>query len=85
MAVLTKCGYSDEDALCGGIEATKHLDAGFSALFWKDNSFSNKVAVFTSTLEATKMLIDRNLISAITREKVKETLKQNESTKTSDK
>ena len=81
MAVLTKCGYSDEDALCGSIEATRHLDTGFSALFWKDNTFSNKVAVFTSTLEATKMLIDKNIISAVTRVKVQETLaeqKQND-------
>lgn len=87
MAVLTKCGYSDEDALCGSIEATRHLEASFSALYWKDNSVSNKVAVFTSTLEATRMLIENNLINALTREKVRETLKeqkQNGSTKVSD-
>lgn len=87
-AVLGKMGYSDEDALCGALEATRHLDASFQALYWKENSVSNKVAVFTSTLEATRMLIENNLINAITREKVKQTLqeqKENGSGKLSDK
>lgn len=87
-AVLGKMGYSDEDALCGAIEATRHLDASFSALYWKDHTYSNKVAVFTSTLTATKMLIEKNLINAVTREKVRQTLaeqKDNGSNKVSDK
>lgn len=87
-AVLGKMGYSDEDALCGALEATRHLDTSFQALYWKENSASNKVAVFTSTLTATKMLIEKNLINAVTREKVRQTLaeqKDNGSNKVSDK
>lgn len=74
MTVLRKMGISDEDALCASIEATKMLDASFSALYWKENSVSNKVAVFTSTLEATIMLVERGLISERVRQKAKETI-----------
>lgn len=84
MTVLGKMGYSTEDALCGSIEATRHLDTSFQALYWKENSFSNRVAVFMSTLEATKALIERGLINETTRQKVKETLREQDSN-TSDK
>lgn len=74
MTVLTKMGYSQEDALAGSLEGTRHLDSMFQQLYWKENSFSNRVMVFFSTLEATKALIDRKMISEITRQKVRETL-----------
>lgn len=76
MTVLGKMGYSTEDALCGSIEATRHLDTSFQALYWKENTYSNRVAVFMSTLEATKALIERGLINELTRQKVKETLRE---------
>lgn len=84
MTVLTKMGYSQEDALAGSLEGTRHLDNMFQQLYWKENSFSNRVMVFFSTLEATKALIDRKMISEITRQKVRETLAEQDGN-TSDK
>lgn len=74
MTVLRKMGYEPEDALCGSIEATRHLDTSFQALYWKENTYSNRVAVFMSTLEATKMLSEKGMINAVVRQKAKETI-----------
>ena len=75
MTVLGKMGYSQEDALAGSIEGTMHLGDMFQQLYWKENSFSNRVMVFFSVLEATKALIEKGMINETTRQKVKEVLR----------
>lgn len=72
--VLSKMGYSDEEALSGSIDATKMLDTSFSALYWKANSLGEKIGVFSSTLEATRMLIEKGMLNEQTRQKAQETI-----------
>lgn len=74
VTVLSKMGYSQEDALAGSLEGTRHIKGMFQQLYWKENTYSNKVMVFYSVLEATKALIDGKMINEITKQKVREVL-----------
>ena len=54
LTTLKIMGYSEEKALTASLLSVKALENEFSKMYWQDNTFSHKVAVFVAIVETAK-------------------------------
>lgn len=88
LTTLKTMGYKEETAMVASLMTVKALENDFRPMYWKENSFSHKVAIFVSIVETAREQIKRKAYDKRTTQIVKlalEDIKKNDSDKATNK
>lgn len=85
LTTLKMMGYSEEKAMTASLMTVKALENEFSKMYWQDNTFSHKVAVYVSIIETARNQIKAGFVDKRTEQIIKIALEDIKNEKPKDK